>query len=283
METKVFLQNGIEKQYKRGEYIYNIGDVINDFAIFYIIEGEVIEIREIDEKHTLYERFSDGEIFGIISGYKFEKRDEKAIAKKDTKVYIWSLEAFELTVSMHPELAICTIEGLSKRLRNMNKKRKVVDYETSFNEEIFSNMDSLDEDLYRVAYSKEDTIPSDIISRFGTTFRRGEFLLKEGEISSHLYIILDGKVSITQNIDGEEEELAIIGKGDILGEMAQFDNMPRSANAKAITDVIALKLSKENFFVIFMLHPKWVLKLIKTLTNRVYNAFLILKESFKKQ
>jgi len=283
METKVFLQNGIEKQYKRGEYIYNIGDVINDFAIFYIIEGEVIEIREIDEKHTLYERFSDGEIFGIISGYKFEKRDEKAIAKKDTKVYIWSLEAFELTVSMHPELAICTIEGLSKRLRNMNKKRKVVDYETSFNEEIFSNMDSLDEDLYRVAYSKEDTIPSDIISRFGTTFRRGEFLLKEGEISSHLYIILDGKVSITQNIDGEEEELAVIGKGDILGEMAQFDNMPRSANAKAITDVIALKLSKENFFVIFMLHPKWVLKLIKTLANRVYNAFLILKESFKKQ
>ena len=282
MKNNVFLQNGIEKEYRKGEYIYNIGDITRDFAIFYIIEGEVIESRSIDDSRTLYEWFSSGEIFGIISAYRSENREEKAIANKDSKVYIWNLNSFEITVSMHPELAICTIEGLSKRLRNMNKKRKVVDYEVSVDEQIFSNMNSLDEDLYKVAYSKEDKVPNDIIARFGKTFRKGEFLLREGEISSHLYIILDGAVSITQKNNAKEEELAIIEKGDILGEMSQFDNMPRSANARAITDVIALKLSKENFFVIFMLHPKWVIKLIKTLSNRLYNAFSLLKKSFSK-
>ena len=283
-EDEILFHNGKEITLKAKTVIYRPGDIIKEDAIYYILEGRVTVARRINAKHILHENFSANDVFGIVSAYKFSNRDELAATRRDSRLYVWDKKNFETAVSMHPELARRVILCLSRRLRNMNKGMQVVNYkiDKTEDEEIFSDLNAqLNKDLFQIAFSKEDTIPEDIIQKFEVIFEKGEYLMRENERSTHLYIIIDGEVEILQNIDNKEVIIAVLNKGDILGEMAQFDNLPRSASARAITRTRTLKLTKENFNVIFLLHPRWVLKLIETLSQRVYNAFLLLKRSYR--
>jgi CRP/FNR family transcriptional regulator, cyclic AMP receptor protein len=63
----------------------------------------------------------------------------------------------------------------------------------------------------------------------------GQVILLENDWGSSVYFILDGWAKIrTYNLDGKEVTLNILGKGEIFGEMAPLDEVPRS------TDVITL-------------------------------------------
>jgi CRP-like cAMP-binding protein len=59
-------------------------------------------------------------------------------------------------------------------------------------------------------------------------FLAREFLVKHGEKSSDLYVILDGTVLVCTP---GGDELAQIGPGSVLGEVALVDDQPRSADA----------------------------------------------------
>jgi CRP/FNR family transcriptional regulator, cyclic AMP receptor protein len=82
-----------------------------------------------------------------------------------------------------------------------------------------------------------------LLASFSTEqfFRAGQSIFLEGDEGDKLYIVLDGQVRISKFIPGGgEEALAFLGKGDFFGEMALIDQAPRSADAKAHTDVIVL-------------------------------------------
>ena len=59
-----------------------------------------------------------------------------------------------------------------------------------------------------------------------------QVILLENDWGGSVYFILAGWVKIrTYNIDGKEVTLNIIGKGEVLGEMAAIDEQPRSTDA----------------------------------------------------
>jgi CRP-like cAMP-binding protein len=56
----------------------------------------------------------------------------------------------------------------------------------------------------------------------------------EGELGDSLYIVVDGEVRISRRLSGMgEETLAILGRGEVFGEMALIDELPRSADARS--------------------------------------------------
>ena len=66
---------------------------------------------------------------------------------------------------------------------------------------------------------------------------KGSYLFKEGEKGSEMYLIEKGAIEISiRQQDGKELPLVKIGNGGLVGEMAVFDNAPRSASAKAAED-----------------------------------------------
>ncbi len=68
-------------------------------------------------------------------------------------------------------------------------------------------------------------------------FPPNAFIFAEGEHGEKLYIVVDGKVRISRRFDESgEEALAILGRGEVFGEMALIDDQPRSADAKAHVD-----------------------------------------------
>ena len=74
-----------------------------------------------------------------------------------------------------------------------------------------------------------------------TRLRRGEVLFHEGDEGDKLYVVTDGKVKLGRtSSDGRENLLAILGPGQMFGELSLFDPGPRSATVTAVTDTCVL-------------------------------------------
>jgi CRP/FNR family cyclic AMP-dependent transcriptional regulator len=72
---------------------------------------------------------------------------------------------------------------------------------------------------------------------------RGDAIFSEGEPGKQLYVIREGKVKISlSGPERRENMLAVLGPGEIFGELSLFDPSPRTANATAITDTELLCL-----------------------------------------
>lgn len=85
-----------------------------------------------------------------------------------------------------------------------------------------------------------------------------EVIFREGEAGDALYIIAEGEVAIRRFIDqfsGRMKTIAIIEKGDFFGEMAIFDDKPRSATAMSSKKSILLALKKEDFWKVIHEEP----------------------------
>jgi CRP/FNR family cyclic AMP-dependent transcriptional regulator len=117
-----------------------------------------------------------------------------------------------------------------------------------------------DESLHRVA-----TITSEKV------YSRKSIVFHEGDHGDTLYIIKAGRIKIAKvAIDGREKTLCILQSGDFFGEMAIFDNQPRSATAEAIdNDVHLFTISKGDFERIIHEYPSIALRIMQDLTRRI--------------
>ena len=72
---------------------------------------------------------------------------------------------------------------------------------------------------------------------------RSGIIFSEGEPGDRMYVVLDGKVKLGHTSpDGRESLLAVLGPGEVFGELSLFDPGPRTATATAITDTVVVGL-----------------------------------------
>ena len=112
----------------------------------------------------------------------------------------------------------------------------------------------------------------DIIAQhtLAKTFPAHAILLREGESSDSLFIILYGKVKIyVCDEEGDEATLNIQGAGDYFGEMALLDEAPRSASAMTMESTRVAIMTKSAFKSCLASNPDIAYNLIRTLTQRV--------------
>ena len=77
--------------------------------------------------------------------------------------------------------------------------------------------------------------------------KRGEILFNEGDEGNQLYVVTEGKIKLGRTSpDGRENLLAILGPGQMFGELSLFDPGPRSATATAVTDCSDRKSTRLN-------------------------------------
>jgi CRP/FNR family transcriptional regulator, cyclic AMP receptor protein len=78
------------------------------------------------------------------------------------------------------------------------------------------------------------------------SYRVSEMIFREGDTGGQLFLILEGQVRISREVQGMgEEALAVLGPGDAFGEMALIDDFPRSADARVHARCRLLVISKE--------------------------------------
>jgi CRP-like cAMP-binding protein len=95
---------------------------------------------------------------------------------------------------------------------------------------------------------KEDAL-SELNAHFVEKFfKKGQLIMEEGSAGDSMMIILSGAARVTQVTGAScEEALVVLKEGEMFGEMALLEGLPRSATVIAQVDVRALEISKENF------------------------------------
>ena len=102
------------------------------------------------------------------------------------------------------------------------------------------------------------------------TFKAGETLFSENEMSFHFFILQEGEVEIFKNgAGGRKVVLAKVGPGNSIGEFAMLDRQPRSASAQALTDVLAAKVSPEAYSRLLTELPEWAVLVMRALVERL--------------
>ena len=80
-------------------------------------------------------------------------------------------------------------------------------------------------------------------------------IFQHGDAGDKLYLILEGKVRISREVPGMgEEALAVLGAGEVFGEMALLDESPRSADARVHDRCRLLAIPKDGFDDLLFLH-----------------------------
>jgi CRP/FNR family transcriptional regulator, cyclic AMP receptor protein len=81
-----------------------------------------------------------------------------------------------------------------------------------------------------------------------STFLHDDIMAVEGDLATHLFVLLDGWVKIrTVTDDGRELVLALRGNGDIVGELAGESSGHRTATVRAIGTVRSLIVAHGRF------------------------------------
>lgn len=105
------------------------------------------------------------------------------------------------------------------------------------------------------------------------SFRRGAFLMTEGETSDHVIVLLSGRAKVSSyTAEGREVVLAVRGPGDLLGELSAFDGEPRLATVSALEPVEALIMPSERFTRFLEDHPRLAILLLETMTRRLRDS-----------
>ncbi|WP_372682096.1 cyclic nucleotide-binding domain-containing protein [Desulfosarcina sp.] len=107
---------------------------------------------------------------------------------------------------------------------------------------------------------------------FGTTYRRGDIVFRQGDPGDAMYIIQSGAVEVSQCKNGRESVIAILEKGDFFGEMALLQNDSRSATITAISLTRLIPLPKTLFIDRLKQDPDVSLHLLKKLIQRIQRA-----------
>jgi len=98
--------------------------------------------------------------------------------------------------------------------------------------------------------------------QFGT----GEFIARQGQVGSGLYVVVDGSVDV---IKGTNDKIATLKPGEFFGELSVIDQQPRNASVRAAEATTCLAVASWDLLSLLEQDPALSLNLIKGLAARI--------------
>ncbi len=77
------------------------------------------------------------------------------------------------------------------------------------------------------------------------TYQPDQVLCRQGDMGDAAYIIIEGEASVRIATASGDIEVARLGAGDVVGEIAILCDVPRTATVRAVDRVTTLKITKE--------------------------------------
>lgn len=102
--------------------------------------------------------------------------------------------------------------------------------------------------------------------------KANDILFKEGDESDSLYVVKKGRLSVFKAKGSSEIELAEVGPGQMIGEMAFFDHKPRSASIRAVSDAEVIELPFKALQAQYESFPEWLKAIVKTISDHLREA-----------
>ena len=104
-------------------------------------------------------------------------------------------------------------------------------------------------------------------------YPRGSFIIRAGEETDALYIILAGRAKVLiPDDDGNEVILSTIGPNEFFGEMGLLDDLPRSASVEATEPCEMLRITRTAFLGCLRDNFDAAMLIIRNLVKRLREA-----------
>ncbi|CAN7206345.1 Crp/Fnr family transcriptional regulator [Knoellia sp. LjRoot47] len=132
----------------------------------------------------------------------------------------------------------------------------------------------MDHDIVRKAplfAALDDEAAASLISSMTAQhMERGDVLFHEGDPGDRLYVIGEGKIKLGRSsADGRENLLAILGPGEMFGELSLFDPGPRTATATAVAETQIVGLTHDQLKAFLGERPGVATTLLAALARRL--------------
>ena len=117
-------------------------------------------------------------------------------------------------------------------------------------------------------------------------FKKGDLIFNEGDKSNSVFYIQKGRIEVSTKKYEDKKLLAVLKKGEMVGEMSLFEDSPRSASVMAIEDSILLEVSKDKFYKFLKDEPQkafdFATEIVKIISQRLRtsNSYLASLFSF---
>lgn len=123
-------------------------------------------------------------------------------------------------------------------------------------------------------FAVHDDVSMDLIEVFQDSddlqdFSAGSVVMKEGEEGDRMFVVIEGKVTISL----EGRTLATAGPGEIVGEMALINSRIRSATVTAASDCKLAPIEQKSFEALLRHVPDFSVYVIHVLAARLQSAY----------
>lgn len=102
------------------------------------------------------------------------------------------------------------------------------------------------------------------------SFPRGDLLLREGDPTNHVFVLVAGWVRVfSTSVDGREVLLGLRGPGDVTGDLAALHGWSRTASVRTLHGVTAVQLLSAQFVHSLQTRPRIAVAMLKQMSNRL--------------
>jgi CRP/FNR family cyclic AMP-dependent transcriptional regulator len=115
-----------------------------------------------------------------------------------------------------------------------------------------------------------DELPILLTGGITRSFPGGDLLLREGDPTNHVFVIVAGWVRVySTSLDGREVLLGLRGPGDVIGDLAALHGWSRTASVRTLDGVTAVQLLSAQFVHNLQTRPRIALAMLKQMSTRL--------------
>ncbi len=232
----------------QGETLFHQGDAGDSM---YIVDSGLLEVRAHDaEGEHVLDRLDAGASVGELALLTGQPRTADVVALVDSRLLRVARESFDHLVERHPDIASGFALAIMPRVQRLQLAGVLT--------RLFGDMDAL----------ALQTLQERLLWR---RLADGEALMRQGETSTSMYIVINGRLQIVLELadeEGGERSLGEIGAGETVGEFALLTDEVRSATAYATRDTDVVELTRPVFEALLREHPQAMTEIARNIVAR---------------
>jgi CRP-like cAMP-binding protein len=101
------------------------------------------------------------------------------------------------------------------------------------------------------------------------TYQAGDVIFREGDQSTEMFIVQEGRVAVTKKVADGELHLATLERGDFFGEMGLLDSEPRHATCAALEPTRLLAIRSGDLLIKLRRDPTFALEMLQAMSRRI--------------
>ena len=230
-----------------GEILFHQGD--RGDALYLIVRGRLaVHVTSPDGTETVVDELGPPACVGELAVLTEQARNATVFALEDAELVRVAREDVQGLAERRPQLIAALAQTVLPRLR----RAQLADVLSN----LFGAIDSAALRELEAALEWQH-------------LAAGELLFRSGDPSDALYIVINGRLSVTvTDAHGSTSAVGEVRRGETVGEVGLLTGSPRSAAATAVRDTDVVRLSQATFERLHERYPRVMIQLSHLIARR---------------